>query len=227
MIVKWMIGALAAVMLLAACAQTPPQYFGPQMASASGEVEPQAKVNPQAINSPAYAIRPPPPGQPGYLDTIRYIDSGVKYIDPYAEFFISYDGQMCFRGLVNRQQAYFENYQSYWCMYPTAVNNVEALENDISYVNTVRLWCVLQAPQCARRIGFANFLDNSFLDNSDWIGNSIAAQTRPSREQRNAIEYLIYLMGGNAVGAPPLRLSHPTPLALSREVRGRNTGETE
>jgi hypothetical protein len=210
MIVKSMIGSFSAAMLLAACAQTPPQYFGPQLASASGEVAPQA------INSPAYAIRPPLPGRPGYLDTIRYIDDGVKYIDPYAEFFISYDGQMCFRGLVNRQEAYFENYQSYWCMYPTEVNNVEALENDISLVNTVRLWCVLQAPQCARRTGFANLLDNSFLDNSGWLGNSIAAQTRPSREQRNAIEYLIYLMGGNAVGAQPLQLPHPTPLASSR-----------
>jgi hypothetical protein len=208
MIVKLMIGSFSAAMLLAACAQTPPQYFGPQLASASGEVAPQA------INSPAYAMRPPLPGRPGYLDTIRYIDDGVKYIDPYAEFFISYDGQMCFRGLVNRQAAYFENYQSYWCMYPTAVNNVEALENDISLVNTVRLWCVLAAPQCARRIGVDNLLNNSFLDNSDWIGNSIAAQTRPFREQRNAIEYLIYLMGGNAVGAQPLR--HPTPLASLR-----------
>ncbi len=197
---KSIIGALAAAMLLAACAQTPPQYFGPQMASASGEVEQQAKVNPQAINSPEYAIRPPLPGQPGYLDTIRYIDSGVRYIDPYAEFFISYDGQMCFRGLVNRQQAYFENYQNYWCMYPTAVNNVEALENDISYVDTVRLWCVLKAPQCARRVGYPNFLDDS-----DWVGNSIAAQIRPFREQRNAIEYLVYLMGGNAAGPKALR----------------------
>lgn len=194
MIVKSMIGALAAAVLLAACAQLPPRYFGPQMASANGEAEPER------INSPAYAVRPPLPGRPGYLDTIRYIDNGVKYIDPYAEFFISFDGQMCFRGLVNRQAAYFENYQNYWCMYPTAVSNVEALENDISYVNTVRLWCVLEAPQCARRIGFVNFLDNG-----DWIGNSIAAQTRPSKEQRNAIAYLIYLMGGNAVGALPLR----------------------
>jgi len=181
-------------MLLAACSQLPPRYFGAQLASASGEVEPQA------INSPAHAIRPPLPGRPGYLETIRYIDDGVKYIDPFAEFFISYDGQMCFRGLVNRQQAYFENYQNYWCMYPTAVNNVEALENDISYVDTVRLWCVLAAPQCARRIGFPNFLDDS-----GWIDNSISAQTRPFREQRNAIAYLIYLMGGNAAGAQPLR----------------------
>jgi hypothetical protein len=213
MIVKSMIGTLAAAMLLTACSPVPPRYFGPQLASAQGEVEPQA------INSPAYAIRPPLPGRPGYLDTIRYIDDGVKYIDPYAEFFVSYDGQMCFRGLINRQLSYFENYQNYWCMYPTAVNNVEALENDISYVNTVRLWCVLAAPQCARRTGFPDFLDES-----GWIDNSITAQTRPFREQRDAIEYLIYLMGGNAAGAQPLRLRHPTPLAISREARGRNIG---
>src|SRR3984957_16570663 len=194
MIVKSMIGAVAAAMLLAGCSQVPPRYFGPQLASAYGEVEPRA------INSPAYAIRPPLPGRPGYLDTIRYIDDGVKYIDPYAEFFISFVGQMCFRGLVNRQAEKFENYQNYWCMYPTAVNNVETLENGISYVDTVRLWCVLEAPQCARRIGFGNFLDDSA-----WFGNSIAAQTRPFKEQRNAIAYLIYLMGGNAAGAQPLR----------------------
>lgn len=199
MSIKSVIGTLAAALLLAACTQTPPLYFGPQLASLRGEVDPEA------INSPAFAVRPPPPGRPSYLDTIRYIDNGVKYIDPFAEFFVSFDGQMCFRGLVNRQEAYFENYQNYWCMYPTAVSNVEALENNISYVDTVRLWCVLEAPQCARRIGFANFLDDSFLDISGWIGNSIAAQIRPFREQRDAIAYLVYLMGGNAAGAQPLR----------------------
>jgi hypothetical protein len=194
MSVKSVIGTLGAAMLLAACSQTPPLYFGPQLASLRGDVDPEA------INSPAFAVRPPPPGQPSYLDTIRYIDTGVKYIDPFAEFFISFDGQMCFRGLVNRQAAFFENYQNYWCMYPTAVNNVEALENNISYVNNVRLWCVLEAPQCARRIGIPNFLDDS-----GWFGNSITAQTRPFREQRNAIQYLIYLMGGN-VREPQPRL---------------------
>src|SRR6266513_683527 len=118
---KSMIGALAAAMLSAACTQTPPLYFGPQLASIRGEIEPQD------INSTAYAIRPPPPGQPSYLDTIKYIDNGTKYIDPFAEFFVSFDGQMCFRGLFNCQQACFENYQNYWCMYPTAFNIVEAL----------------------------------------------------------------------------------------------------
>ena len=192
MSVKSVIGALGA-MLLAACSQTPPWYFGPQLASLRGDADPGA------INSPAFAVRPPPPGQPSYLDTIRYIDDGVKYIDPFAEFFVSFDGQLCFRGLVNREQSFFENYQNYWCMYPTAVNNVEALENNVSYVNNVRLWCVLEAPQCARRIGIPNYLDDSGS-----IGNSITAQTRPFREQRNAIQYLIYLMGGNIREPQPL-----------------------
>ena len=190
---KSMIGAFAAAMLSAACTQTPPLYFGPQLASIRGEIEPQE------INSTAYAVRPPPPGQPSYLDTIKYIDNGVKYIDPFAEFFVSFDGQMCFRGLVNRQQAFFENYQNYWCMYPTAASNVEALENNVSYVNTVRLWCVLEAPQCARRTGIPNLLDDS-----DWVGNSITVQSRPFRAQRNALQYLIYLMGGNVREREPL-----------------------
>lgn len=147
------------------------------------------------INSDAFAKRPPLSGQGGYLETIRFIDDGMKYIDPYAEFFISYDGQMCFRGLVNRQLPYFENYQSYWCMNPAYVNNVEELTNDMTSVNSVRLWCVLEAPQCARRTGFWNFLDET-----PWVGNSIAAETRPAKEQRAALEHLIYLMGGNVRG---------------------------
>src|SRR6266446_2048841 len=98
---------VAAAMLLPACSPAPPQYFGPQLAWYSAEAQPAA------INSVAFAIRQSLPGEPGYLDTIKYIDKGLKYIDPYSEFFISYDGQMCFRGLVNRQQTLFENYQNY------------------------------------------------------------------------------------------------------------------
>lgn len=196
--VRSVIAAVGTAISLVACAPEPPLYFGPQfgpqLASLHGE------ANPQEINSPAFDLRPPLPGQPGYLETINYINNGVKYIDGFAEFFISYDGQMCFRGLVNREQAFFENYQNYWCMPPTAVNNVEALRNGVSYINTVRLWCVLEAPQCARRYGYPNFLDES-----GWWGNSITAQTRPFEEQRDAIEYLIYLMGGNVREAQPPR----------------------
>jgi hypothetical protein len=204
---KSTVRVVAVAMLLAACSPVPPRYFGPQLASIFGETDPAA------INSVAFAIRTPPPGQPGYLETIRYIDNGLKYIDPYAEFFISFDGQMCFRGLVNRQLNLFENYQNYWCIYAAFVNNVEALENNVSYVNTVRLWCVLDAPQCARRFGFPDFLDQS-----GWFSNSITAQTLPFREQRTAIEYLVYLMGGNIRSPGPSRRSATAPLTLGPEA---------
>jgi hypothetical protein len=188
-----MIATLAATTLLAACIQAP-QYFGPQLASAP------SGADLTAINSVAYATRAASPSQSGYLETIKYIDDGVKYIDPYSQFFVSFDGQLCFRGLVNHQLAEFENYQTYWCMYPTAVNNVEALENDISYVNEVRIWCRHAAPQCARRYGYPAYLDES----SD-IANSISVQIVPSKRERSAIEYLVYLMGGYAKEAVPVR----------------------
>lgn len=190
---KWS-AAVLGWLLFAACSPVPPEYFGPPVRPVAGEADPAA------INSVAFAVRPPPPGRPGYLETIRYIDDGVKYIDPYSEFFVSFDGQICFRGLVNRQQAEFESYQNYWCMLPVSVNNVDALENGISYVNQVRLWCRHAAPQCARRYGYPDFLDESFP-----AANSIAAQTVPYFQQRDAIEYLIYLMGGNVGGAVALR----------------------
>ncbi len=192
MCVKSMIGALTAAMLLAACSPEAPRYFGPQLAWVPGGPDPAV------INSVSFAVRPVPPGQPGYLETIRYIDDGVKYIDRYSEFFISFNGEMCFRGLVNHQQAEFENYQNYWCIHPTAVNNVDALENDVSYVNEVRLWCGHAAPQCARRIGYPNFLDESAP-----TSNSISAQIVSYKQARSAIEYLIYLMGGSAGAAEP------------------------
>lgn len=194
---KSLIRVVVTALLAAACSPEPPEYFGPPSEAIFHPLLEGlfSRVNPASINSDAFAKRQPLPGQLGYLETIRYINDGMKYIDPFAEFFISPDGQMCFRGLVNRQMLEFENYQSYWCMYPAFVKNVEELENNITTVNSVRLWCVLAAPQCARRVGFSNYLDDS-----PWIGNSISAQTRPSKEQRAAIEHLVYLMGGNVRG---------------------------
>jgi hypothetical protein len=188
------IRVVAAAMLLAACSPATPRYFGPQLAWVPDGVDPAA------INSAAFVKQTPPPGSPGYLETIRYIDDGVKYIDQYSEFFVSFDGQLCFRGLVNLQQAEFENYQNYWCIPPGAVHNIDALENDVSYVNEVRLWCGHSAPQCARRFGYANFLDES-----NWLANSISAQIVPFKQERRAIGYLIYLMGGSAKYEPLLR----------------------
>src|SRR6266404_9229271 len=123
---KSAIGRVAAAMLLAACSPAPPRYFGPQLAWVPGETDPTA------VNSVAFAKRAPPLGRPSYLETIGYIDNGVKYIDRYAEFFISFDGELCFRGLVNRQKDVFENYQNYWCMNRNAEKNEEEIEKNVS-----------------------------------------------------------------------------------------------
>jgi len=172
---KGAIRVVVAFALLSACAAQPP------------------------INSIEFVRRQPPPGQPSYLETIKYVDDGVKYIDRQAEFFISGDGEMCFRGLVNRQSALFESYRTYWCMSPFAVNNIEALENNIVSVNSVRLWCAHATPQCAHRVGLPDFPDTS-----SGIANSISAQLVPYKQEQRALEYLIYLMGGNAqAGVPP------------------------
>jgi hypothetical protein len=169
------IRGIAAMMLLSGCSSPPP------------------------VNSLAFERRAPLPGQPGYLETIKYIDDGLKYIDPSSEFFVSFDGEMCFRGLVNRQQVLFETYQNYWCINPIAVNNVDALENNVSYVNEVRLWCAHADPQCAHRVGYADFLDTS-----PGVANSILVQVTPYKPERAALEHLVYLMGGNAGGARSL-----------------------
>ncbi|MGC2202112.1 MAG: hypothetical protein WA633_18490 [Stellaceae bacterium] len=198
MSIRSAIAAVAAMLLLATCSPVPPQYFRPQRPWVPPDLDPAA------INSVGFAVRPALPGKPSYLETIKYIDSGVRYIDPYAEFFVSADGQLCFRGLVNRQLALFENYQNYWCMYPSQVSDVDAIENNISYVNVVRLWCRHGTPQCARRYGYQNFLDETIP-----FGNSISVQIVPFRQARDAIDYLVYLMGGEVRGGAPLRLSPP------------------
>src|SRR5258708_37915436 len=113
---------------------------------------------PLEINSLAFEKRAPLPGQMGYLETIKYIDDGMKFIDPSSEFFVSYDGDMCFRGLVNRQLATFETYTNYWCMNPQVVNNVDLLRDNITNINALRLWCAHAAPQYARRMGYPNYL---------------------------------------------------------------------
>ena len=138
----------------------------------------------------SFATRKPLPGQPGYLETIRFIDNGVHYVSAGAGFFVSADGDMCFQGLTNPGAILWVNYRNYWCINPKSVSAVDALNNDITSVNMVRLWCRHADPQCAHKIGYANMLD------TQWIANSIIAETVPVRQQQAAIEHLIYLMGG-------------------------------
>jgi hypothetical protein len=168
----WPIRSLLAALLLSACVSPP-----------------------AAIDSPEFARRAPQLGQPGYLETIRFIADGLHYVSASASFFVSPTGEMCFQGLPDDEMNPYVVPGISWCISPLAVASVDAVKNGISYVNGVRLWCRHSAPQCAHKIGRPNLLDRA------WIANSITAETVPFREQRQAIKHLIYLMGGDA-GAP-------------------------
>lgn len=157
------------------------------------------------INSIAFERRPPLPGQPGYLETIKYIDDGARYIAPNAGFFVSAYGELCFLGSIVPGVTLVLAPHNYWCMSPFAVGTVDALENGVSYINEVRLWCRHASPQCAHKIAYPNMFDTMT------VANSIAAQTIPFRHQRAAVEYLVYLMGG-AVEPAELLSGGPVPL---------------
>lgn len=140
---------------------------------------------PPPVNSPAFAVRAPPPGRPGYLATIGYIDNGLKYVDPQTAFFVSGYGRMCFVGVLNVRRTTFETRQFPWCVAPSALADVEVVENDITYVPQLRLWCRHAAPQCFQEAG-------RFYRRSD----SISVEIIPAQGERNALAHLIYLMGG-------------------------------
>jgi hypothetical protein len=170
---SWAIGSLLAALLVSAC----------------------APVAPPPIDSPEFVRRAPQRGQPGYLETIRFIADGLHYVSASASFFVSPTGEMCFQGLPNSELNPYVVPGVSWCISPLAVGSVDAVKNGITYVNGVRLWCRHSAPQCVHKIGLPNLLDQA------WIANSITADTVPFRQQRQAIKHLIYLMGGDT-GAP-------------------------
>ncbi len=143
------------------------------------------------LNSLAFEKRPPLPGQPGYLATIAYINDGMHYISPSAGFFVSNLGAMCFEGAILPGPTPEYIPPNYWCINPLAVGRVEAIDNNISYINQVKLWCRLAAPQCVEKAAYPNWPDRPL------VGNSITVETVPFLRQRDAIEYLVYLMGGN------------------------------
>lgn len=145
----------------------------------------------EPLNSLAFEKRPPLPGQPGYLETIRFIFDGVHYGSPTAGFLVSNKGDLCFQGVIVPGPPPEYVPEDFWCISPYDVSRVEAVENDITAINRVRLWCRLGAPQCAYKIGYPNMLDDL------WFSASITTETMPFLQQRDAIEYLVYLMGGN------------------------------
>lgn len=155
-------------------------------------------VYPQPFNSVAFAVRQPLPGRLAYLQAIRYIDDGMKYTDPLSGFFVSPAGELCFRVFPHSPRIIYESHHSSWCMYPQYVGRVEAMANKITNVNEVRLWCARPFPQCARRVEPSNPLGAA-----PWAANSISAAALDYREQRAALQDLIYLMGGNIGAAAP------------------------
>ncbi len=143
------------------------------------------------VNSLAFEKRPPLPGQPTYLQTIAYINDGMHYISPDASFFVSNLGAMCFQGAILPGPTPVYIPPNYWCINPLAVSRVEAIDNNISYINQVKLWCRLAVPQCVEKAAYPNWPDRPL------VSNSITVETVPFLRQRDAIEYLVYLMGGN------------------------------
>jgi hypothetical protein len=143
---------------------------------------------PAPINSIGFAVRGALPGQPDYLQTVKYIDDGMRFADPGSRFFISPAGEMCFRIRPHYPTVYYDDYYRNWCMHPWTVDRVEA---GIGFAfNEVRLWCAHSAPQCAHSV--------------DEIANGISAPTTEYRQERWALQNLIYLMGGSVSSSRPL-----------------------
>jgi hypothetical protein len=145
---------------------------------------------PEAVDAPGFERRAPLAGQPGYAETIRFINDGVQYLEPRGAFVVSPQGDLCFRGAAEVTFVRLANYKSFWCMAPVAVAAVEALDDDVTHVPSVRLWCRHDAPYCAYRVKrLARFGAYGRAD-------TITVQTIPYRREKAAIEHLVWLMGG-------------------------------
>jgi hypothetical protein len=141
---------------------------------------------PQYSNAPQIAGREPLAGRPGYAETIKYIDDGLRYVDPSAGFFVSPDGRMCFRGVLDPTQTVFEAFVANhtWCLPPTAVSRVDAFIS--STKEELLLVCKHSDPQCARNLG-------------PWNrgADAVIVDIRPANQEKSAVENLVYLMGGD------------------------------
>jgi hypothetical protein len=149
----------------------------------------------------AYLRRPELPARLDVPRAVKFIDDGVRYVDPWSEFFVSPAGELCFRTLPYPPANVYVRHDL-WCAYPQTIGRVEAIRNDITNINAVRLWCMRAYPQCARRVALA-----IPMDNRNWFGNSITAQTLTYRQEQSAIQDLIYLMAGNRPASEPIGMS--------------------
>jgi hypothetical protein len=148
------------------------------------------------INSSVFVIRGPLPGWPPFLATVKYIDDGMRYVDPPSRFFISPIGEMCFRTIPNYPTIIYDHFYRTWCIHPLMVDRVEAVTNPTT--NEVRVWCRRAYPQCVHS-----------LEELPRFSNSVSAPTLDYRQERAALENLIYMMGGYAKPAEPVGLTAP------------------
>jgi hypothetical protein len=111
----------------------------------------------------------------------------MRFADPGSRFFISPAGEMCFHIRRHYPTVYYDAYYRNWCMHPWSVERIEA---GVGFaLNEVRLWCAHNSPQCAHT--------------TYEIANGITAQTIEYRQERAALENLVYLMGGYIVPTQP------------------------
>ena len=151
---------------------------------------------PGPINSSTFAIRGPMPGSPPFLATVKYIDDGMRYVDPLSRFFISPIGEMCFRTIPDYPTIIYDHFYRTWCIHPLMVDRVETVTNPAT--NEVRVWCMRAYPQCAHSLGeFVRF------------SNNISAPTLDYRQERAALENLVYMMGGYVRSSEPVGLANP------------------
>jgi len=173
----------AAAVLLTACLLT-----GPSCTVLALEIA--TAVQPVSIYPLAFPRRDLLPDRLSYLQLIKYIDDGMRYIDPLSQFFVSPAGEMCFRTIPNYPQIVYQAFHRVWCVYPQTVDRVEAAPN------TVHLWCMHAYPQCAHAIGHIG-----------WISNEISVESVDYQQERAALERLINVMGGNVKISRPVGAS--------------------
>lgn len=138
---------------------------------------------PPPINSPAFAVRAPLAGSPGYLATIKFIDDGVRYIDPLSHFYISAAGEMCFHTPPSYPKVYTDAYYKDWCIHPYVVDRVSVIDfSSGSY--GVEMWCMRAYPACAHSL------------ESGEIANRVFAASIDYQQERRALQHLVYMMGG-------------------------------
>ena len=152
----------------------------------------------------AFTRRPAPVSRLDYLQAIRFIDDGMKYADPRSAFFVSPAGEMCFVVRPSHPLSIYADQYRTWCLYPRAVDRVEALPSGGDGISIIRLWCRYADPQCARRL-----FPPAIAGGRSWAANDIVVPTVAYRAQRARLEYLIFIMGGGVAPAAPVRLIPP------------------